>query len=399
VKGSITRKCSKGHRRAEGRCSSRCTRWYFVTEGPRTTDGKRRRLWSTGFPTRKAAEVALRAELHRRDQGIILEPERLTLSVYADRFLAHMATVRDPRTVERYGELLHLHVLPTLGNLQLKAITPAHLTDLYALLLREGRRDGRSGGLSARTVGHVHRVVHRALRQAVRWQLVARNVAADFELPRASDAPMMTLDHEQARRLLEAAEGTWLHVLVLLGAATGARRGELLALRWADLDLEAGTARIWRSLQLVNGRLRVKETKTRAGDRTVGLGPSTVAALRRHRAEQAERRLAFGTAYHTAGDLVVCQVDGRPSRPDYCSAAFRALVRRAGLPAAIHVHTLRHSAASFLAAEGLPASDIAAQLGHADGGALALRVYVHPLEENKRRAAAHLDRVISAGSL
>jgi integrase len=257
---------------------------------------------------------------------------------------------------------------------------------------------GGTLGLLALVVGVGVGVVHRALRQAVRWQLVARNVAADLELPPAVDAPVVTLDHGQARRLLEAAEGTWLHMLVLLGAATGARRGELLALRWADLDLDAGTARIWRSLQLVDGRLRLKETKTRAGDRTVGLGPSTVAALRRHRAQQAERRLAFGTAYNMGDDLVVCQADGQPWRPDYCSAAFRALVRRASLPTAIHLHTLRHSAASFLAAEGVPASDIAAQLRHADGGALALRVYVHPLEENKRRAAAHLDRIVSGGS-
>jgi integrase len=266
-----------------------------VIEGPRTADGKRRRLWSGSFETRRTAEVALRAELSRRDQGIVLEPERLSLSGYAERFLSHMGTVRDPRTVERYGELLRLHVLPTLGDLQLKAVTPAHLTDLYGHLLCEGRRGGRPGGLSSRTVGHVHRVVHRALRQAVRWQLVARNVAADLELPPAVDAPMVTLDHGRARRLLEAAEGTWLHMLVLLGAATGARRGELLALRWGDLDLDAGTARIWRSLQLVDGRLRLKETKTRAGDRTVGLGPSTVATLQRRAAAHLDRIVSSGS--------------------------------------------------------------------------------------------------------
>jgi len=133
------------------------------------------------------------------------------------------------------------------------------------------------------------------------------------------------------------------------------------------------------------------------GERTVGLGPSTVAALRRLRAEQAERRLAFGAAYHADLDLVVCKADGAPLHPEHVSGEFGALARRAGLPATVHLHTLRHSAASFLAAAGVPASDIAAQLGHADGGGLALRVYVHPLEENKRRAAAQLDQVIAGG--
>jgi integrase len=140
--------------------------------------------------------------------------------------------------------------------------------------------------------------------------------------------------------------------------------------------------------------MQVKPPKTEAAIRTVGLGPATVAALRRLRAEQAERRLALGAAYHTGEDLVICKLDGSPYRPDSTSTQFRRFIDQAGLPRSVHVHTLRHSAASFLAAEGVPARDIAAQLGHADGGALALRVYIHPLEENKRRAAAHLDRII-----
>ena len=121
--------------------------------------------------------------------------------------------------------------------------------------------------------------------------------------------------------------------------------------------------------------------------------PKSSYALARLRTEQVERRLALGTVYHVE-DLVICKPDGHPYRPDSASTMFRALVRRAGLPDTVHIHTLRHSAASFLAAEGVPASDIAGQLGHADGGALALKVYVHPLEENRRWAGATLDRVI-----
>jgi integrase-like protein len=208
VRGSVTSKCARGHRRADGRCSSRCVRWYFITEGPRTADGKRRRLWSTGFPTRKAAEVALRAELSRRDQGIILEHERITLAEYAGRWLAHMATVREPSSVHRYRELLTAHVLPTLGGRQLKALQPLELQALYSHLLVAGRVDG-AGGLHPRTVGHVHRALHRALKQAASWHLVARNVAADLEPPKVPASAMVTLTAEQARRLLEQAEGCY----------------------------------------------------------------------------------------------------------------------------------------------------------------------------------------------
>jgi integrase len=361
-------------------------------------DGRRRRRWSAGFDRKGDASAALRAELDRLDQGVVVDPGKLTVAALAERWLQHVKTTRDEGTWTEYARNLRRHVLPALGGRQLKTLSPTDLDGLYARLASAGRLDGRPGGLSARTVRNIHKTVHKMLRQAVRWRLLTINPAADLELPPVVEPQMVTLDHQQARRLLEAAASPqragWWAPLVLLAVATGARRGELLALRWSDIDLDAGTVAISRSLRRGEAGLRYKAPKTRAGLRTVGLGPSTVAALRRLRAEQAERRLAFGAAYNAADDLVVCQVDGAPLRPDHVSSEFRRLAEAAGLPAEVHLHTLRHSAASFLAAAGVPASDIAAQLGHADGGSLALRVYVHPLEEGKRRAAAQLDQVI-----
>jgi integrase len=375
-------------------------RFSVVVDLGRGPDDKRIRKWHSGYTTRKAAEAARVELLARQQHGEYVDPSTLTLAAFLDRWLDYMISIgRDARTVERHGELARLHVTPHLGGVRLQQLAPTHLADLYARLLREGRRDGRPGGLSPRTVGHVHRTIHRALRQAVRWQLLARNPASDLELPTVPKAEMVTLTREQARVLLEAAaERSWLHTLVLLGVATGARLGELLALRWDGVDLDEGAARIGASRRIVNRRMEVKGPKTEAGYRMVALGPVTVAALRRLRAEQAARRLALGGAYDTAEDLVICKPDGRPYRPDSASTMFRKFADEAGLPRAVHVHTLRHSAASFLAAAGVPASDIAAQLGHADGGALALKVYVHPLEENRRRAAAHLDDVIGGES-
>jgi integrase len=398
VKGSVTSKCTRGHRRAEGRCGSRCLRWYYIVELPPAADGKRRRRWSGGHARKADAEAALRAELGRRDSGVTLDPGKVTVAALATRWLAHVRMTRDEGTAVEYERYLRNHVLPVLGGQQLKTLGPADLDGLYARLLQGPRLDGRPGGLSARTVRNIHKTIHRMLHQAVRWRLLAVNPAADLELPPVVEPQMVTLDHAQARRLLEVAASPrragWWAPLLLLAVATGARRGELLALRWADLDVDTGTATIRRTLRRGQAGLRYKTPKTRAGQRTVGLGPQTVAALRRLRADQLERRLAFGAAYHAEDDLVVCKVDGAPLRPDHVSSEFRRLAARAGLPSEVHLHTLRHSAASFLAAAGVPASDIAAQLGHADGGALALRVYVHPLEENKRRAAAQLDQVI-----
>jgi integrase len=372
--------------------------YSVVLDLGRGPDGKRIRKWHSGYRTRKLAERAQVALVAKLQDGEYVDPSALTLAGLFDRVFDYLESIgRDARTVERHRELARLHVVPYLGGMRLQQLAPVHLSDLYARLLREGRRDGRPGGLAPRTVGHVHRTVHRALRQAVRWQLLARNPAADLELPTVPKSEMVTLTREQARTLLDAAKARPLmYWLVLLGVATGARLGELLALTWADVDLDAGTVRIGWSRRIVGGRMEVKAPKTDAGVRTVALGPTAVAALKRLRVEQAGRRLVLGGDYDAQADLVICKPDGRPYRPDAASTMFRKFVDGAGLPRAVHVQTLRHSAASFLAAAGVPASDIAAQLGHADGGALALRVYVHPLEENRRRAAEHLDRVIDA---
>jgi integrase len=327
-------------------------------------DGRRRRRWSAGFDRKGDASAALRAELDRLDQGVVVDPGKLTVAALAERWLQHVKTTRDEGTWTEYARNLRRHVLPALGGRQLKTLSPTDLDGLYARLASAGRLDGRPGGLSARTVRNIHKTVHKMLRQAVRWRLLTINPAADLELPPVVEPQMVTLDHQQARRLLEAAASPqragWWAPLVLLAVATGARRGELLALRWSDIDLDAGTVAISRSLRRGEAGLRYKDPKTRAGLRTVGLGPSTVAALRRLRAEQAERRLAFGTAYHAADDLVIGKVDGAPLRPDHVSSEFRRLAEAAGLPSEVHLHTLRHSAASFLAAAGVPASDIAA---------------------------------------
>ncbi len=146
----------------------------------------------------------------------------------------------------------------------------------------------------------------------------------------------------------------------------------------SDIDLKAGMVRIGWSRRIVDGRMHVKGPKTEAGYRSVVLGPMTLAALKRLHAEQTERRLALGPDYH----------------PDAERRRARGFVDDNGLPKTVHVHTPRHSAASFLAAAGVPASDIAAQLGHKDGGALALKVYVHPMAEGLARAGAHLDQVV-----
>jgi integrase len=405
--GSVTSKCSKGHRKAERRCSSRCLRWYFVTEGPKGPDGRRRRQWSRGYATKREAEVALREEQGRRDRGLVLEPGKMTVGELADRFLEQVRTSRQPRTHESYERALS-YVRPRLGQMAVRDLGPSHLLDLYGHLASSGRRDGKPGGLHPRTVRHVHRVVFTMLQRAVKWRILPANPAAGLteDLVALPDQETAFLDQAQARALLDAAEQAqpWLRTFVLLSLGLGLRRGEALGLQWSAVDLEAGTLTVRRQLQLVRGRLTFKEAPkgkggSRAGVRTLTLPPFVAAELRRLHADQARLRLAHGASYHAELDLVVCMADGHAVRPDWASKATKMLAQRAGLPEAVHAHTLRHSAASFLGAAGVPPSDIAAQLGHKDGDVLALKVYVHPHQEASERAAAHLERALGAGSV
>src|SRR4029450_13781943 len=192
-RGNLQRKCVKGHPKAAGKCSGRCIRYYPRLELPRGPDGRRRFEALGGYPTRKHAEAALADALARRSHGFALDPAKLTVDQYLDRWLAHVRTSLRARTVARYAALLrdHVrthpaarhaallrdHVRPDLGARPLKQLTPLEVQAVYDRLAVGGRRDGRPGGLAPQHILAVHRCLHRALAQAVTWRLVGHNVA------------------------------------------------------------------------------------------------------------------------------------------------------------------------------------------------------------------------------
>ncbi len=346
-----------------GTVIKRGSAYSVVLDLGRGPDGKRVRKWHSGYATRRAAERA-----------------------------QHVAHQRGPATHQRYEYVCEHYLVPHLGALRLQQLQPLHVQQCYDLLGARGGKDGRS--LAPGTVGLCHRVLRRALKQALRWQLVNRNVCEQVDPPALARSKPTRLDPADARTLLDAARraGGWLAVFVTLGLASGCRRGELLALQWADVDLERGTLAVGRSLGLVRGKLVYSPPKTAAGERTLELPAFALRALKAHHTAQAGLRLALGGAYDTAADLVCCREDGSALRPDYVTHRFKRLVRDVGLPEGIHAHTMRHGFASLLAAQGEGAADIARVLGHSDGGQLALRVYIQPQRTAAARAAAKVER-------
>jgi integrase len=288
----------------------------------------------------------------------------------------------------------------------------------------------------------VHRCLHRALAQAVTWRLLAHNPATHATPPPVPRTEAAALAPEQVAVLLDAAEhnpSPWLGTWTVLAAATGGRNGELCGLEWCDRDLDAGTIQFRQALTIIDPavladgadshgsagldsrrkELAVGPVKSAASNAILTLPPFAVQALRQHRRQQLRLRLTFGQPA-TVGlrwvepgrpprpvelDLVFRTERGTPVNPNHASRAFAHLASSVGLAA--HPHLLRHALASAMAANKEPASIIAAQLRHADGGALAQRVYIHRLPQTASRLAgviegvfgpaAHDGRVVSAG--
>jgi integrase len=422
-RGSLQRKCVKGHPKLAGKCSGRCIRYYPRLELPRSPDGRRRFESLGGYPTRSQAEAALADALARRSHGISLDPAKLTVDQYLDRWLAHIRLSLRARTVARYTALLRDHVRPHVGARPLKQLTPLEIQAIYDHLAVGGRRDGKPGGLAAQHILAVHRCLHRALAQAVTWRLLARNVAIGATPPPRPHRKAVALAPEQVTLLLDAAGRTpspWLGPWTVLAAATGARNGELCGLEWADLDLDAGTVRFHQALTIIDPavlpdadpsascrrkELAVGPVKSSASNATLTLPAFAVQALRQHRREQARWRLACGQPQVVALrriepgrppqpvqlDLVFRTERGTPINPNHASRAFARLAASIGLAA--HPHMLRHALASAMAANKEPASIIAAQLRHADGGGLAQRVYIHQLPQTAPRVAGLIEGV------
>ncbi len=292
-------------------------------------NGKRR---YASCKTKTEARRRLRELLADRDRGIAYDAENLTVGDYLDRWLeAAKGSVR-PRTWQRSEEVVRLHLKPTVGHHRLEKLNAMQVQALYAQKLQEG--------LSDRTVEIVHATLHKALRQAVRWLLVPRNVAEAVTPPRQGRSEIAPLSREQARILLEAARGDRLEAFWVLAVTTGMRNGEMLALQWQDVDLDAGTVRVKRTVWAG----KVSAPKTRAGNRAIRLSKLAVAALKEHRLTTAKRQISGWVFPSRAGTpLSVHNVYRRNWKP---------LLLKVELPASTRMHDLRHTCATLLLSRG-----------------------------------------------
>jgi integrase len=373
--------------------------WTLVADvgGPSERKQTRRR----GFATRKRAQAELTRILTSLEQRTYVAPKRQTVAVFlTETWLPAIVHTVKPATFESYRRNVRLHVAGRpIGRRQLQDLTPSDLNALYGQLLAG---DEKHRKLSTRSVAYIATILHRAFRDAARWQAIVRNPAEAADPPRPASRPeMRTWSAVELSTFLRAvardrlAGGWWLL------ATTGMRRGEILGLRWSDVDLDAGTLRITRTLITTDAQRKGEPgmawgtPKTAKGRRSVALDPATVAAVRQHRSRQLAERLAAGEAYDD-GDLVVCHADGQPIHPKTMSYYFERETKRAGLPT-IRLHDLRHTHATLALRAGVHPRVVQERLGHANVS-ITLDTYSHVDLDMQAVAAARVTALVTGGT-
>jgi integrase len=339
--------------------------------------GKRRTRFVTVRGTKRDAQTKLRELLTEIDKGSYVEPSKLTVAEHVRARVIHWEAAGEisAKTAERYGELIENQIVPHIGDKTLQKLKPADIESWHTALRTNGRKDGK-GGLSARTIGHAHRVLSKALRQAARHDLVAKNVAADEGAPKVDADEVVILTDDQIAELLTKLAGRAIYSRVIVALFTGVRRGELLALRWSNTDLDAKIIRIREALEETKAHgIRFKRAKTKNGRRDVTMPDIVVDALREHRQRQLKLRMALGLGKLPDDALVFSVLDGGPQSPRGLTGDWADVAASVGM-ADITLHALRHTHASQLIDAGVDVVTISKRLGHASPN-ITLQIYGH----------------------
>jgi integrase len=336
-------------------------------QGPHAYGTKTKYIYSK---TRKDAAAKLAKAIAERNSGVVFDCGSLTVGEYLGRWLdAVSGTVRE-RTWKRSEEIVRLHLVPALGTTRLDRLNALQLQSLYSSKL--------DSGLSARTIRMIHTTLHKALMQAVRWSLIPKNVTEAVDPPREQKSQIRPFDEGQVRRLLEAVRGDRLEALYGLPVTTGMRSGELLGLQWEDVDLQAGTLQVRRTV--FNGR--IEAPKTLKGRRSIKLTQISIRALRK---------------CPRASEWIFCTRVGTPmSVHNLHNRSWKPLLKKTGLPLDTRFHDLRHTAATLLLTKGVHPKIVQEMLGHSSIS-ITLDTYSQVLPNMQGEAVRAMDSYFEEG--
>jgi integrase len=378
MKGSI-RERSPGH-------------WAIILDQHDHATGKRKRKWHSFAGTKRQAQVECSRLITGMNGGSYVEPLKITVLQFFERWLRHIKPNVSPRTHERYQQIALKNIAPLIGAKLLLKLKPIEISEAYSTALESGRRDG-NGGLSPRTVHHMHRVLFSALDQAERWKMVARNPAALLEKrdrPKIERKSVRTIDAPTTATVFDAARERRLFIPLILAALCGLRRGEITAVRWRSIDLDNGQLAVVASTeQLDTGPVREKEAKSGKA-RTVALPSLVVEELRRWRLVQAQELFKLGIRADDSWHVLTL-ADGSTIQPRSLTHAVSKFLKEWGMT----LHGLRHSHASHMLAENVHPKIVQERLGHSSIG-ITLDIYSHLMPNMQGDAAKAVDGVMRA---
>ena len=359
-------------------------------------NGTQDRRWVSG-KTQAEVQDKLRAFQADMHTGMVADTEGLTVSAYMSRWADHKEQdATKPNTLRSYRDTVRLHIAPHIGRIKLDKLRPLDVEQMLSKMQKAGK--------SAASRAYTLRVLSMALRQAVRWQMLPRNVAEAVRPPKVERPDMGTWTATQVATFLDAAQLHRMHAAFYLALLTGMRRGEILGLKWEDLDFTRSRLTVRNNLVEMRGegttgkqhagketvssvRSILQTPKTKASRRTIPLSPGTMSKLKEHRERQEQGRKAAAEAWQAQGFVFADEL-GNPTDPRTLYGWFRGLVTAAGLPM-IRFHDLRHTAASLMIRQGISPKTVSDRLGHADV-AFTLRVYAHLYEDQREEAAFDL---------
>ncbi len=354
-------------------------RWTAAITLDRDASGKVRKEYVYG-KTRKEVAAQLTAKVAERNRGIILEPTKQTVGQFIDAWMQGVKRISvRPTTYDTYGFVLR-HAAP-IRDIPVSKLTAQQVQRLLS--------DLRETGLG-RTIEVLHAVLHQAFAQAVRWDLIPRNIIDAVTVPKAPRDEISPLTEDEAQKFLDAAEDDRLHALYVLAITCGLRFGEVLGLRWSNLDMKAKVISLTHQLGRKDGEfLPLKTAKSR---RTIRLSAMAVQALKKHRQRQAEERMKVADIWHDL-DLVFCTEVGTPlSQSNVRNRSFFPILEKAGLRR-IRFHDLRHTCATLLLSQGVHPRIVQEQLGHSRSGTT-LDIYSHVTPPMMDEVAQTMDSIL-----
>lgn len=364
-----------------------------ITIGKDPITGRQKKQWFYGKSEKEVREKKLKA-LAQIQNGDYIEPSKITLEQWLHTWLWDYKKMKiQATTFESYEYVIRIHINPTLGKNQLNKLRAEDLQKLYNSKLKCGRLDGE-GGLSNRSVKYIHTIMVQALTQAVKSGLLIKNIAEATDPPKLVKKEMRVLSIEEQEMFISAIENERLRALFILAPNCGAREGEILALKWDDIDFEKNKIRIDETIKRVKTfdasknktELVLKTPKTSSSNRNIDIPPLVMQELHQHKIRQNEEKLKAGQLYKD-NNLVFCTDLGNPIDVSNLMRVYKRILKRSGIDIrGVTFHTLRHVYGSRLNDLDVNPKTIQSLMGHSSIKTT-MDIYVHPSEEKQKEAA------------